>query len=78
MADVTFEIVKSFGVIATNSSGWMKELNLVSWNDRPAKIEIREWSPDHTKMSRGLTFTTEETEELYSLLTEALADSSWQ
>jgi hypothetical protein len=48
MADIKYEIVKKLGVLSTSSRGWSKELNLVSWNDRPAKYDIREWSPDGT------------------------------
>ena len=78
MADVTFEIVSNFGVIATNASGWKKELNLVSWNGAEPKIDIRDWSPEHDKMGKGITLTSVEAEELYGLLTEAFTDSSWQ
>ena len=40
--EVTFEIVEEIGVIATHSTGWKKELNLVSWNGGQAKYDIRE------------------------------------
>ena len=72
MADVTFEIVSNFGVIATNASGWKKELNLVSWNGAEPKIDIRDWSPDHTKMGKGITLTKEELTQLESVLKELL------
>lgn len=36
------------------------ELNKVAWGDRPAKYDLRSWSPDHQKMGKGLTFTEEE------------------
>jgi hypothetical protein len=29
-----------------SASGWSKELNLISWNDRDPKYDLREWSPD--------------------------------
>ena len=44
MADITFEIVEELGVLSTSAKGWTKELNLVSWNGRPPKYDIREWS----------------------------------
>ena len=78
MGKIEFEIVRSFGAITTNSSGWTKELNLVSWNGAAPKIDIRDWSPEHDKMGRGVTLTPKETEELYTLLTTALTDASWQ
>ena len=65
---IRFEIVEHIGVIKENSTGWKKELNLVSWNGNPAKYDIREWSPDHMQMSRGITLTKDEAEMLYTLL----------
>lgn len=60
MAEITFEIVKSLGVLSTSHTGWTKEVNLVSWNGREAKYDIREWSPDHQKMTKGITLTEAE------------------
>jgi len=70
MADLKFEVVEKIGEINENAKGWKKEFNLVSWNDRPAKYDIREWSPDNTKMGKGLTFTKEEITKLKMLLNE--------
>lgn len=64
MAEIKFEIVKSLGVLSENQKGWTKEINLVSWNDYPAKYDIREWSPDHSRMGKGVTLTEEEYENL--------------
>lgn len=60
MANITFEITKHIGVISESSKGWTKELNLVSWNNRDPKYDIREWDPEHEKMSKGITLTEEE------------------
>jgi len=60
MADIKFEIVKHIGVISENNKGWKKELNLISWNDRAPKYDLRDWSPDHEKMGKGLTLSKEE------------------
>ena len=51
----SFEIKTSVGEISKSSKGWTKELNLVSWNGRKAKYDIREWSPDHEKLGKGGT-----------------------
>jgi hypothetical protein len=59
-SDIKFEIVRKIGVLSTSSGGWNKELNLVSWNDNDPKFDIREWSPDHSKMSKGITLTKNE------------------
>lgn len=67
MAEITFEITKSLGVISETSKGWTRELNMVSWNDHEPKYDIRDWSPDHTRMSKGVSFTEEEMEQLCEL-----------
>ncbi len=68
MADIKYEITKSIGVLSENAKGWVKELNLVSWNDRAPKYDIREWSPEHDKMGKGVTLSQEELLELRDLL----------
>ena len=54
MSEIKFEIIKRIGVLSKSASGWTKEVNLMSWNDREPKYDIREWSPDHEKMGKGL------------------------
>ena len=66
--DFSFEVVKSVGTVAEGQGGWNLELNLVSWGGRPAKYDIRSWSPDHQKMGKGITLTKEELESLKNLL----------
>lgn len=68
MADIKFEIVQSLGVLSESPKGWTKELNLVSWNDREPKYDIREWSPDHEKMGKGVTLSKEEFDELIKII----------
>lgn len=70
MAEIKYDIVENIGVLSTNAKGWNKELNLVSWNERPAKYDIRDWNPDHTRMSKGITLTAEEAQVLLELLKE--------
>ena len=60
MAELKYEIVQHLATNAEGSKGWSKELNLVSWNERDPKFDLREWSPDHTKMGKGITLTYEE------------------
>jgi len=72
---IQFNIEKQFGVISAEKSGWQKELNLVSWNGRAAKLDIRDWSPDHQKMGKGITLTEGEAAALAELLVKALSNS---
>lgn len=68
MPDIKYEIVKNIGVLSKASSGWTKELNLISWNDREPKYDIRDWSPDREKMGKGVTLSKEELLALKELL----------
>lgn len=70
MADeFRYEIVEEIGVVSTNAKGWQKELNLVSWNGRPPKFDLRDWAPNHEKMGKGITLANEELAELKKILT---------
>ena len=60
----SYEIVEEIAILSENNKGWRKELNLVSWNGRPPKFDLRDWAPDHEKMGKGLTLTNEEFEQL--------------
>lgn len=68
MADIKYEIVKKIGVLSKAGSGWAKELNLISWNDREPKYDLRDWSADGEKMGKGVTLTKEELSALKELL----------
>lgn len=72
MADKSFDytIVDELGVLSTSSKGWNKEVNLISWNGREPKYDIRDWSPDHEKMGKGVTLSEEEVKALKELLTK--------
>lgn len=66
--NITVEITEAVGIINKNdNSGWTKELNRVSWCGGKPKWDIREWSPDHRKMSRGITLTQEELQQIVDL-----------
>ena len=70
MADIKFEITKHIGVLSEGSKGWRKELNLVSWNDREPKYDIRDWAPEYAKMGKGVTLSEDELKALKSLFAD--------
>ena len=70
MAGIKYDIVKEVGVVSENSSGWTKEINLISWNDRAPKYDIRDWAPGHEKMGKGVTLSADELRELKRILNE--------
>jgi len=68
MAEIKFEINETIGILSEGSKGWQKEINLVSWNDRKPKVDIRDWAPEHEKMGKGVTLNKAELIQLKELL----------
>ncbi len=66
--DFNYDIVKELGILSTSPKGWNKELNLVSWNGKDPKYDLRDWAPDHEKMGKGVTLTEEELAELKKII----------
>lgn len=67
MADFKYEIIKQIGTLSTSKSGWNRELNLISWNEKEPKYDLRDWSPDHVKMGKGISLSKEELNTLVEL-----------
>ena len=70
MASLKFEIIKTVGIVSEGAKSWKKELNLISWNDREPKYDIRDWDQTHEKMGKGITLSKEEVIQLKNLLNE--------
>jgi len=70
VADIKYEIKEILGILSENNRGWSKEVNLISWNDREPKYDIRDWSPEHEKMGKGVTLSVEEMKKLRDLLND--------
>ena len=68
MAEIKYEIKENIGVLSESAKGWTKELNLVSWNDKEPKYDLREWDPTHEKMGKGITLNLEEIKKLKEIL----------
>ncbi len=68
MSDFSYEIKKEISVLSSNKSGWTKELNIISWNGREPKYDIRDWAPGHEKMGKGVTLQKEEIVKLKEVL----------
>lgn len=68
MADIKFEIKENVGVLSQSPKGWTKELNLISWNGKEPKYDLRDWAPEHEKMGKGITLTVEELKALKDTL----------
>ena len=70
--EIDCDIIEFYGKFSEGSKSWNKEVNLVSWNGRPAKIDIRSWQKNHEKCGKGITITRAEAEELLKLLSKIL------
>lgn len=70
MADIKYEITQELGVLSESKSGWTRELNLISWNGAAPKYDIRDWSPGHEKMGKGIALSAEEVEKLKKILSK--------
>lgn len=67
--EFSYEILEEIAVLSENDKGWRKELNIVSWNGRAPKFDLRDWGPDHEKMGKGITNLSNEE---FSALQQAL------
>lgn len=72
MADIKYEIIRRIKVLSEKNNGWTKEINIVSWNDREGKMDIRDWNHEEGKMGKGVTLTKEEAAALLEALREEL------
>lgn len=74
MADFKFEILKNIGSLSENSKGWKREINVMTWNNKKAKVDIREWDEKHEQMGKGITLNKEELKELKGILNKINID----
>ena len=65
---VRFDLMEHIGVLSMKDNGWTREVNIVSWNGGAAKVDIREWDPDHKRMTKGVTLFEDEAETLTKVL----------
>ena len=70
--DIEFKLVEKLGVLDTHKSGWAREVNIVAWNGKPPKFDIRDWDPEHERMSRGITLHEREAIKLAKILVQRL------
>ena len=70
MAEIKYEIVQKIAVLSQRPRGWERQLNLISWNDGEPKYDIRDWSPDGSRMGQGISMSAEELGVLKGILEE--------
>lgn len=72
MSDISCDIKETYLSIPADNSGWSLEVNLVSWNGREPKYDIRKWNEDHSKSGKGLTLSEDEIVILFQNYREVL------
>ena len=75
MAEFKYEITERIAVLSQSPNGWERQLNMVSWNDREPKYDIRDWAPEHAKMGKGITLSADEAASLKEILAQIDFDS---
>lgn len=73
---IEFEIKKNIAVLSKRGSGWSKEINIISWDGKPEKFDIREWAPEHDKMGKGVTLSEDELWVLYQAMKEYFGEET--
>lgn len=68
MTDFSYEIKQHIATISQRGA-WTLELNLISWGGRAPTYDLRKWSADHSKMSKGISLTQDELNQLINVLT---------
>lgn len=54
MKEFKYEIKKHIGTISTSLNGKVTtEVNLISYNDAPEKVDIRSWNKETGRMYKG-------------------------
>ncbi|MZK49017.1 YdbC family protein [Clostridium beijerinckii] len=74
MAEIKFDIIKNITVLSKGAKGWKREVNIISWNGRKPKIDIRDWDESHVKMGKGITLSKDELKQLKEILEQINID----
>jgi hypothetical protein len=74
MAEFKFDIKKNLGTISESAKGWKREVNVMTWNNKKAKVDIREWDEKHEQMGKGITLNKEELKQLKDILNQVDID----
>ena len=77
MKDIQYEIVKEIAVLSASDSGYTKEINLISWNGKEPKYDIRSFSPNREKCGKGITLTADEAAALLKALQKEINSGAW-
>ncbi len=66
MAEFKMDVKRQVAVLSENDKGYSMQVNIISYNGREPKLDIRTWKDD--KMLKGVTLNAEEIEALKAAL----------
>ena len=72
MKEIQYEIVKEIAVLSASDRGYTKEINLISWNGKEPKYDVRSFSPNREKCGKGITLNADEAAALLKALQKEL------
>lgn len=59
--DFNYKIEKHIGTVRTSPDGkYATEVNLISYNNAPAKVDIRPWNKETGQMYKGIALTEDD------------------
>ena len=67
MDNFKYKITERIAILS-ESGKWTKELNMVSWNKRPAKYDLRVWNHEEGRVGKGITLSLAEARNLKEVL----------
>lgn len=69
---IDYKIEKTIATISSTESGYTLELNLISFNGKPAKYDLRRWLriAGQGKMLKGISLSKDEMSKLLEVLEE--------
>lgn len=67
MKNFNYKLLEHYGTIAEDERISL-EVNLISFNDAPAKIDIRRWDKENKRMLKGIAISADEAETLKNIL----------
>lgn len=64
-----FEIKERIAVLSESEDGkYTTEVNMISYNGAPAKLDIRKWNRAENRMKKGVTLNEDEADGLLNVL----------
>lgn len=69
MSDFKYEVLEEISELGkVTPSGWGKVLTLTKFGENSAKLDIRSWNEDFSRMGKGISLSNDEAKDLFNAL----------